>query len=638
MPSTSTAVLEFDSTSSGEFGLQVCGGSTLVMQGAAKTAYSKMTADKAIAATSIDVVDTTGWAANDVLVFPTTTRTLSQTETKSISTVNSGTNITLSAGLTNAHGGDAATKVQATVGNLTRNVKVRGVSTSSGSSYIRVYAALATTTVDIDNIECTYLGSSFSGRLGITNELGTIGTFSIENSTSHTVSTSASGIGINFSSATGNGHEAVNNVIYRTSGDVSTNQVATTGVNVWDGNVCYADSSSRNGMNFLDNGCTVTNNVVAGTGYGIQITESSGAALGTVSGNICHSVQNICITIVGGVSGTVSNCIAWRSTGVGFSLSGTSFVSGSAHSIILDTCEAFGTNGICLEMSGLYWKSILIKDCSFQAGTTLTAIRGVRFSSNLCCESIIFNGCSLGNVTAFTTSCIDFSVCGIFQAYFYDTAIQSTVPYLNANTNLRDPAGLAFMPFNNTANDYRYVTGAGVASYDSTIYNTAAPSLRLTPYSSGTTFLVKNQASSTKIVPVESGDTITVSVYVRKSAAGDGTAYTGFQPRLMVKANPLMGYDTDTVLDTAAAATGTWEELTATTSAAPVDGALEFYVDCGPTAPSPTTVAGWVNVDDFTTTSTLADTDMKFWINGMPDVNANGSGSPGGSGGSFPFC
>jgi hypothetical protein len=127
----------------------------------------------------------------------------------------------------------------------------------------------------------------------------------------------------------------------------------------------------------------------------------------------------------------------------------------------------------------------------------------------------------------------------------------------------------------------------GIIERDTTIFNTASPSERLTPSSAS----IKLQ-SGPRLVAVDDLDTVTINVYVRKSVAGDGAAYNGNQPRLILKANPAVGINTDTVLDTMTASNGTWEQLTGTTSAVNADGAFEFYVDCDGTT-------GWVNVDDW---------------------------------------
>jgi hypothetical protein len=59
-----------------------------------------------------------------------------------------------------------------------------------------------------------------------------------------------------------------------------------------------------------------------------------------------------------------------------------------------------------------------------------------------------------------------------------------------------------------------------------------------------------------------------------------------------MKRQDIMGYTSDTVLDTMTSAAGSWEQLSATTAAASQDGVFEVYVDCDGTA-------GWVNVDDW---------------------------------------
>lgn len=73
-----------------------------------------------------------------------------------------------------------------------------------------------------------------------------------------------------------------------------------------------------------------------------------------------------------------------------------------------------------------------------------------------------------------------------------------------------------------------------------------------------------------------------------------GDTYSGNQPRLIVRRNTTVGITDDTVLDTAAAAAGNWEQLSGTTIAATHDGVMEFIIDCDG-------FEGWINVDDLTT-------------------------------------
>jgi hypothetical protein len=86
------------------------------------------------------------------------------------------------------------------------------------------------------------------------------------------------------------------------------------------------------------------------------------------------------------------------------------------------------------------------------------------------------------------------------------------------------------------------------------------------------------------------GSTATVKVWVRKSTAGDGAAYNGNEPRLILLLDTYTGYTSETVCDTMTASAGTWEQLTFTTAAISGNTAFSFVVDCDGTT-------GWINVD-----------------------------------------
>jgi len=143
-----------------------------------------------------------------------------------------------------------------------------------------------------------------------------------------------------------------------------------------------------------------------------------------------------------------------------------------------------------------------------------------------------------------------------------------------------------------TAGNHKTWLRYGTLQTDATIYNTAAPSMRMTPNNASGKLESATFGNGIKVA-VASGATKTISVYVRKSSAGDGAAYNGNHQRLIQKANPALGQSSDVVLDTAAAATGSWEQLTASSSTASGDdGVWEFVVDCDGTT-------GWTNVDDW---------------------------------------
>ena len=128
----------------------------------------------------------------------------------------------------------------------------------------------------------------------------------------------------------------------------------------------------------------------------------------------------------------------------------------------------------------------------------------------------------------------------------------------------------------------------GTIAYETTTFRTASPSSKLTP--SGATTGLRLQTAGAK-VPVKSGKTITVSVYVQK----DGS-YTGSAPRLLLLANPSLGITSDTVIATFSGTSGTWVQLTGTTAAASEDGVLTFAIDVDGSA-------GNVYVDDWSAVS-----------------------------------
>lgn len=109
-----------------------------------------------------------------------------------------------------------------------------------------------------------------------------------------------------------------------------------------------------------------------------------------------------------------------------------------------------------------------------------------------------------------------------------------------------------------------------------------------------------------------SGTVSTDSVKVRKSVAGDGTAYNGNFPRLILKANPSAGstYNSDIVYATVTVASnGAWETLSYTLPVAVTDNiGMEFYVDCDGTT-------GWINVDTFVSNNNNS---ITYYLNGEP--------------------
>ena len=160
---------------------------------------------------------------------------------------------------------------------------------------------------------------------------------------------------------------------------------------------------------------------------------------------------------------------------------------------------------------------------------------------------------------------------------------------------MSDGSRVAIQRANKVNGAHRTYYSFGLLTLDTTIFRSGTKSTRMTPTSA--TF---SQKFGRKTIPVRASAQPTISVYVRKSAAGDGSAYNGNQPRLWLKNNPALAnfgtYD-DLILATASAANGTWQQLSATLPVVPYeDSAFEVYVDCNGST-------GWVNIDDWKITN-----------------------------------
>jgi hypothetical protein len=175
IPSTSTATLEFNCASNVQFGLEAFNGGAVNIYGATK-ANTKvlLTADANSGQAVITVEDTTGWATSDEVAIASTTRTPGQSEKRTISTVDSATQATMTANLSATHQGTSP--YQGEVINLTRNVKIRGTS-STLQSYVN---CAATSSFTADNAEFFFLGSNTANKIGLESSASSAGTFSLK--------------------------------------------------------------------------------------------------------------------------------------------------------------------------------------------------------------------------------------------------------------------------------------------------------------------------------------------------------------------------------------------------------------------------------------------------------------------------
>jgi len=592
IPRDSVAVLEFDSTVDGGHGLIGRNGSTTNIQGLSRTSGNntvscKLNTDEAIDSTSLGVDTDTGWLDDDQIAVASTTKTVLQSELGALNGNAGASSLTVDGfagaggGLAFAHSGTAPT--QAEVINITRNVKIRSV-----SSTLMAYANFnATSIVDIDWAEFYYLGQNSTNQRGVEVNT-TTGSCSIQFSSIHDTEDGAFTV---VGSVTDNITFA-NNVMWWVSNASIIRGVTvavTTGTNiVIDNNIIIG----RSGFEFSDVGITVNNNTAVSCARGFEFQQ--GATLGPNSGNVAHSNSNEGFLFeISGINGTVTNLTAWRNNLQGI------VIENRAYPLIFDSPVLFGNGGnirILSPIGGIVYliNPVLNGDTSFPV------------SNGIACDGSpgifildIVNG-DLSTVSGIKTAHTTDIVLGT------GTQLRMTNTKLGAATQLSGVEGLISEAFvtsqrhNGVAGDHRTYVGQGATTgalrTDSVISHTASPSQRCTPTSAS----VKLESALKHrgiLAPVADTETITISVWVRKSIAGDagGVLYAGSQPRLILKSNPALGVNDDVVLDTMTVAddSGDWEQLTGTTGAATDDGAFEFVVDCDGTS------GAWINVDDW---------------------------------------
>ena len=140
-----------------------------------------------------------------------------------------------------------------------------------------------------------------------------------------------------------------------------------------------------------------------------------------------------------------------------------------------------------------------------------------------------------------------------------------------------------------SGNHYRQLASGKISHDDTLRHNVSGfATEKLTPMSSSLKL-----RSGSKQIPLNLGDYYTIGVYIYKSAS-----YSGTRPRLIMKRNPSLGYNSDTVLSTdSSAANGVWFKLSGYIPVSQGIGIVEIYVECSGAIGS-----GTINIDDWSLT------------------------------------
>lgn len=614
IPRDGSAILEFDPGADGAMGLIVRNGSTFTAQGLSRTVgnntyFTYLTTNTAHTDNHIHTTAATGWLDNDQIVIASTSATYSNVEYALLNGADPGTGIMNIDGTTHAgtiefvHSGTSPT--QAEVILLTRNVKIR----SSSATVMSFVTLKPTATVDIDWAEFYYLGEEATDKYGFTMPSGTQTGVNIQYSSFHDMEDQGFTV-------EGSGVTASYNVFYNLN-----TSVITYSHGVWFGSGATSATFNNNIIMKCLGGLAypagITIPATSHTSFSDNIATSNPTSgfcfignpttFTACDNNTSHS-NGASGFLFSGASGTISNLTSWRNGAYGIVWGQYNATQAIINGLIFDGFTLFGnttTNiGLGTNQAVVPWYyDLSFIDGYLNADSTFATTNGVQLlsaSGQNIFIGIKFINCDFGSVS------------GIKAAHTNDILISNTTAFcdiLLVNCKLASGAEVtnpSYMKGKSYIRSSKHdqTTGAslihktwvqyGTIETDLTYYNTAVPSMRLTP-TSATAYTLE---SSSFKVNVNSGQVATPSVYVRKSTVASGGAlYNGSQPRLVVKRNDAIGITADTVIETqhVEGETANWEQLTGNTVAVTDNGVAEFSIRCDGTA-------GFVNVDDFTAT------------------------------------
>jgi hypothetical protein len=583
IPSSSTAVLEFSGASQGfiqngtfasvSFGNYV---SSISIRGENPTnPYALLSADAAVAATSITTNISTGWKSGDQIVLAGTGAVTTGQDLRTLTADTVGTTVSFSPGLTNAHGGSG--DIIAEVINLTRNVKIRNSNASQGTFN------LSNSLVDIQGTEIRNMGILTLG--GPSRKTFRYNSF--YNSTNITAAVTGP-LNIDY------------NCFYNCPNFLIGPAGSTTTASTINFNYFILATSAASGLQtnitinprFTDFIGNVASGLAAGSAtYTGSIVFLS--LLNTYTDRLSNGIVSAC-TVHSSTSGfgtyavtslLVYDCNAWRitATAPAFSLI-------LSEGVKLYNCNFYGNPTVqgSVFVNTSYLCELI--NCNMRGGTTIVSSRGLFIQQQ---TDLVLRDCTFGTGQTNSSADVFIQVNRDIRVLLENCLLNSATKF-STLTNLFGNSFIKLQRYQQTANNHYVYTAIGNASqYDGVIYKTGSASTRLIPLT--TTFKHK---SPFKVIPVLSGTSPTVSVWVRKSSVSDpsGANYNGAQPRLMLVYSPsVFNYtgQTDEVLATMSVGLGTWEQLTATIPYTAYNtGGFEIYVDCDGTT-------GWINVDDW---------------------------------------
>ncbi len=593
-----TALFEMSSAAAADSGFATEG--TTNIYGATKANNATLLTANAAGGTAILTVGSTaGWLAGDVLVIASTSQTAAQTEAGTIQTVDSPTQVTLTGNLANTHSGTSPT--QAEVINLTENVLLRGASIAL-SGYISLGGVA---TVNIHYVEMKWLGSATAGKRGVDFQAAGAGTATVRYSSVHDC-TVASSRALYISGATSTGNTLQHVVTYNTLQHLVID--ATSGT--WEvSDSTFMTASSNNGINIADAGGTFSGNTLVSAAF--NRTGMTLSAPLPISNFVMHANGGGLVFAAGSSGAVVSTMASWRNLNQG----GNSYAChvDTGGTLTFNNLTMFGNQDVNIKVLSNSYVNLVFNTLVSNGDSTFATGRGIQFDALTPGYVWLYNSnfsTVAGIKTAHGTADLDFNSATMLVIQASNTIFAGASVVTNVTTNGRNVGGLKSGLYsirqNGTAGNNRRYQVLGNALTQHVVFHNADPSEELIPNSASFKY-----ESGPKQAAVGAGNTVTWSVWVYKTVG-----YGGAQPRLILRANPAVGVNSDVVLDTMAGGAGAWEELTGITPAAAGDDAVfEAFVDCD--------TAGSIYVDDWSANGTLISENRSWW-QGVPIITVGG--------------
>jgi hypothetical protein len=604
MPASSSAYIQFNSVSANQWGIRLRPFNNFITCGASKTGRETLAANAIVGATTITTTTSTGWLSGDEIAIAPTTVSTTAFDRRTLSSNAVGATVTITSGLTNAKTIHAGTEVE--IINVTRNVRIRGGGASGTATFYSQHSYAGQTNLSVQNTEFDVGGwnnltedttststISFTG-CSFTDVSSTITVWtdtSIPSGGSATWSDCVFLNIINFNSLATNAALNPANILIEdcwfmsmsTGGVVQQNGTSCLTINRCRFIASAAGVSFGNNQNY-NNPIVITNSIFKcctnGLSFSIGYTRSS---TNNISGNKIYLNTN-------GLN--LNSVIGW----------------------IIDSFEAFSNNGASVSVTTT--ANTIIRNGTITRGAAaVPSTVGISLTSTSG-NGIIFENCIIG--PTHTSDVSNVNAVNSYTARFRNCSMLSGTEVGNQST--MSPASIITSARHDQSdgNHYRWSI-YGTQRSDDGIFRSSPLSIRLTPLS--TTFKLE---SSSFLVPVKDGQSLTIGVWVRRSVAGDGAVYNGALPRLILKYNPsVFTGSSDVVLATAtAASSGAWEYISGTTPSAIDNSAFEIVIDCDGNL-------GFVNFDDFFVSSQNSTRSLKYYFEGAPVslLNSNNGSS-----------